>query len=102
MAEEIPTNVTDRFRGQYGAPGHAGGMDWPFTRGTEITPDDSLSLPFIPRGIYVGTAGDLTVYMVNNTGIPITFNALPVGFYALRCARILDGGTTAGNIIIFD
>jgi len=71
----------------------------PATEAHAVTPDDSndLSYPF-PRALYIGTAGDLVVDMVDG-GTSITFTAAPLGILPIRVKRVRSTGTAAGNIL---
>lgn len=73
-----------------GAPSAA-----PFT----IVPDDANPLPFIPKGIYVGTGGDVTLRGVRG-GADVTYKNLPDASYiAVRASHVRSTGTTAKNLI---
>lgn len=67
-----------------------------------VTPSDSTIIPtaagFVPRGLYVGVAGDLTVDM-QTTGVGILFKAVPVGVFPWAVKRVWSTGTTATNIV---
>lgn len=63
-----------------------------------IVPNDAVDLPFVTRGIYVGSAGSLQVRMAG--GQIVTFeNVLPGVVYPLRAARVLASGTTATALV---
>lgn len=70
----------------------------PITNGAAVTPDDSNDLAYVTRGIYVGTAGNLKVTLLN--GDAITFTSLAAGIiHPIRAKRIWTTGTTAANIL---
>jgi hypothetical protein len=63
-----------------------------------IVPNDAVDLPFVTRGIYVGSVGSLQIQMVG--GQTVTFeNVLPGVVYPLRAARVIAAGTTAAGLI---
>lgn len=72
-----------------------------------ITPHDTNPLADVVRGIYVGTAGDLTVLLANDNsgeddipdGTVITFANAPVGYHPLRCVMVMNTGTTADDLV---
>ena len=52
----------------------------------------------MPRAIYVGTGGDITVETL--TGTVVTMQGLLGGMiYPVRIRRVLSVGTTAGGIL---
>lgn len=63
-----------------------------------ITPNDSVDLPYLTRGIYVGASGDLKVDMFD--GATVTFVSLVAGLiHPLRVRRVYSTGTGATSII---
>lgn len=42
-----------------------------------IAPNDATDLPSVPRGVYVGGAGDIVA--TGHDGVDVTFKAVPVG-----------------------
>ena len=63
-----------------------------------IVPNDAVDLPFVTRGIYVGSAGSLQVQMAG--GQTVTFeNVLAGVIYPLRVSRVMAVGTTATALI---
>jgi hypothetical protein len=70
----------------------------PYTTALAVTPSDSTDLPWIPRGILVGTAGSLVAVMSGN-GATVTFSNLPVGYHPMQVTRIKATGTTAAGIV---
>lgn len=70
----------------------------PATDATDVTPNDTTTLPAVPRAIYVGNAGDLAVEMQG--GQNITFANIQGGtVLAVRALRVLQTGTTATGIV---
>ncbi|RVU03987.1 hypothetical protein EOE18_13885 [Novosphingobium umbonatum] len=64
-----------------------------------ITPHDANALPAIPKGIYVGTGGDVTLRGVDGTA-DVTYKNLADGAYiAVQARYVRATGTTASNLI---
>lgn len=67
----------------------------PFT----IVPDDNAGLPSVPKGIYVGIGGDVTLRGIDGTE-DVTYRNLPDASYiAVRASHVRATGTTAANLI---
>ena len=63
-----------------------------------ITPSDSEDLPEVPRGIYIGGAGNMKVTM--QAGTVATFHNLSVGTcLPIMPSRVWATDTTATNLI---
>ena len=63
-----------------------------------VTPSNTADLDSVPRALYVGTGGDLSVNMPD--GATITFKNYPSGaFFPVRVARVNATGTTATDIV---
>lgn len=63
----------------------------------DITPSDSVDLAEVPRGIWVGGAGDLVV-----TGLTgdVTFQSVPAGtMLPIAPTRVKATGTTATSLV---
>lgn len=70
-------------------------LDQPVRRGFSIVPHDTNALAVIPRGIYVGGAGDVVVTLQSDSS-SITFKAVPVGtILPVRAKKVHSTGTTA-------
>ena len=64
-----------------------------------INPDDVARLPVIPKGIFVGTGGDVTLRGVGATA-DVTYRNLPDASYiAVRASHVRATGTTAAHLI---
>jgi hypothetical protein len=64
-----------------------------------ITPHDANALPAIPKGIYVGTGGDVTLRGVDGAA-DVTYKNLADGAYiAVQARYVRATGTTASNLI---
>ena len=79
------------------------GIQQPGRHAANITPNDSRDLANIPRGIYVGGAGDLDVTMLGEgevgSGGRVTFVGLLAGsIIPIRVSRVWAAGTTATNL----
>lgn len=61
-----------------------------------VTPSDSTDLTYLPRALWVGGSGDLTVVSV--AGDTATFSSAS-GWMPIRPARVLATGTTATTIV---
>jgi len=63
-----------------------------------VTPSDTLPNSF--AYFYVGTGGNITI--VTEAGNSVTLNGVPSGQYVwLRSAKVMNTGTTAGQIVGF-
>lgn len=64
-----------------------------------IVPHDTQPLPDLPKGIYVGTGGDVTLRGVN-AAADVTYRNLPDASYiAVHASHVRATGTTASNLI---
>ena len=64
-----------------------------------ISPHDTNPLPSIPKGIFVGTGGDLVLRGVAGAA-DVTYRNLPDASYVnVRAGFVRATGTTAGNLI---
>lgn len=64
-----------------------------------VTPNDSAGLPSLPKAIYVGVGGDVTLRAADSAQ-DVTFVNVPSGtILDVRTAFIRATGTTAGNIL---
>lgn len=70
----------------------------PATRAEAVTPHDTNDLDAATRGLYVGTAGALTV--ITAGGDTVTLVAVPAGsILPLSVTRVLATGTDADDIV---
>lgn len=77
--------------------GAASNPDAPYSDAFSIAPDNDATLAELPRGIYVGGAGDL---VVSFAGRDVTFKAVPVGTtLRIRPSKVLATGTTATHLL---
>ncbi len=64
-----------------------------------IVPSDSAALRIVPKGIYVGTGGDVTLRGVG-AAEDVTYRNLPDASYiAVRASHVRATGTTASDMI---
>lgn len=64
-----------------------------------ITPDDTAPLAIVPKGIYVGTGGNVTLRGVDSTTDVTYYNLPDASYIAVRAAYVRATGTTASNLI---
>lgn len=62
-----------------------------------IIPSDTVALPAVTKGIYVGVAGDIKLTL--SDGSVAVFKAMPVGDYPYAVEQVWATGTTATNIL---
>lgn len=87
--------MQDRF--EYHVPGASA----PATRAVAVSPSDELPLPFVPRAIYVGVAGDLATRTAD--GGEVVWKNVPAGsLLPFRPTMILAEGTTASHLLVLD
>lgn len=59
----------------------------------------TAELPLLPKGIYVGSGGDVTLRGIEGSG-DVTYRNLPDASYiAVRARYVRATGTTASNLI---
>ncbi len=63
-----------------------------------ITPDNVNDLPYVTRGIYVGTGGNIKLTTKAGTTL-IVPNLAGGAIYSFRVSRIWATSTTASNIV---
>lgn len=79
--------------------------DGPYDLAAAVTPHDTNELPFVTRGLYVGTTGNVAVVMAadgsaSGAGTAVTFVGVPAGaVLRVRCRKVMSTGTTASNIV---
>ncbi len=86
----MPTDAFQNYADDTSGPSHA-----PYP----ANPSDSVELPIVPKGIYVGTGGDVTLRGIDGS-VDVTYRNLPDASYiAVRVQFIRATGTTASNLI---
>lgn len=74
-------------------------LDSPARKAAAVTPHDTNELTDIPRAIYVGGAGNITMTLVGDS-TAIAFNGATAGsILAVRPKLIKSTGTTATAIV---
>lgn len=64
-----------------------------------ITPSDTAALTTVPKGIYVGKGGEVTLRGVGSDA-DVTYRNLPDASYiAIRASHVRATGTTATHLI---
>lgn len=85
--------MTDRF-GSF-----SDSVSAPSMRPYAVVPHDTDPLPEVPKGIYVGSGGDVTLRGVGASA-DVTYRNLGDGSYiAVRASHVRAAGTTASNLI---
>ena len=85
--------MPDPFQGYADSPGAPANAPY------AIVPSDTVELPQVPKGIYVGTGGDVTLRGVRGAA-DVTYKNLPDASYiAVRAQYVRATGTTATNLI---
>jgi len=64
-----------------------------------ITPDDDNDLSLPTRALYVGTGGDITCILWDDTVAVVFANVLGGSCLPLQVKRILDTGTGASDLV---
>ena len=75
------------------------GLTSPAIRGFAIAASDTVDLPHVTRGFYVGAAGNATVIFRDDTAPVALVGLLPGVVYPFRLRRVLATGLTAANIV---
>ena len=71
-------------------------IESPARKAFSITPDDNNDLAVMPRAIYTGAGGAITLIAADDT-TAVTLNFVPAGaILPIRANRILATGTTPG------
>jgi len=75
------------------------GAGWgsPCPSAAAVTPSDTADLAQ-PARLYVGTTGDLSVILVNDT-TAVTFSSVAAGWLPLIVKRVMSTSTTATDIV---
>lgn len=66
--------------------------------GVAVTPSDTVNLPFIATGLWVGGAGAVSVVLAS--GVAVTFSAVPAGvLLPIAIQRVNSTGTAASAMV---
>ena len=77
---------------------HSNTLVAPIRDAAAVTPSDSTDLPHLPRALWVGSGGSLSV--VTAGGQTVRFDGVPNGtMLPVRAARVRASGTNAGAIL---
>lgn len=91
MADPVP----DSF------PGAPRQLTYPGSHAIVVSPNDSTPLPFVSRGIYVGTTGNIALVLQSDPlSAPVVFSNVQSGsLLPLRATYVMNTNTTASNIV---
>lgn len=64
-----------------------------------ISPSDSAALPRLPKAIFVGTGGDVTLRGVNSSADVVLRNVASGQVLDIRASHVRATGTTAADLI---
>ncbi len=71
----------------------------PSTRAVAVTPDDATPLADIPKGLFVGTGGDITMRGLNGASDQLWRNVPAGSVLPFRAQYVRAAGTTAADIL---
>ena len=66
-----------------------------------IIPSDTLPLPRVPKALYIGAAGTVTVRCVDDQADVVFQNLAAGSILPIRAAYVRASGTTASQIVAF-
>jgi hypothetical protein len=89
--------ATDRFAKSQG-PWPTEYLDDPSSSAVAVTPSDATPLTAIPKMLFVGVSGDITMTLAHDSA-SVLFKAVPVGILRVRPGQVFATGTTATNIL---
>ena len=84
--------MTDRFKTR------GASIDGPATDGFTITPHDITELNEVPRAIYIGSTGDVTLLTLEGTEL-LFKNCASGSILPIRATIIKSTGTSATNML---
>lgn len=71
----------------------------PANSAVAVTPHDSNALPFLPKALYVGTGGDITL-RAKYDDADVVFVGVPSGaMLSVRATHVRATGTSASDIV---
>ena len=73
-------------------------LEAPAISGETIVPDDQADLSYATRGLYVGSAGDISLQTLSGDQIVLASAQAGV-IYPIRIRRVNATGTTAAGLI---
>ena len=71
----------------------------PATRAVAISPHDSNALADIPKALFVGTGGNITMRGVNGSADQVWKNVPSGSLLPFRAQYVRSTGTTAGDLL---
>lgn len=71
----------------------------PATSAVAIAPSDSTAIPDIPKALYIGTGGNLTLRGVKDTSDSVWKNVPSGAILPIRAQFVRATGTTATDIL---
>lgn len=77
---------------------HGSGLTAPITHAVAVTPSDLADLAVVPRALFLGGAGDLTVTLKDDAAA-VTLTGAAAGWHPIRARRVWATGTTATTIV---
>jgi hypothetical protein len=81
-------------------PNHqATGKDCPIMETAVVSPSDSTDIPDLPRAIWIGVGGDITLMAAGDTTSRLFKNVSSGTLLPIRARRIYSTGTTAQSLI---
>ena len=78
---------------------HAGLASDPGDSSFAITPSDSAQLPFVTRALYIGTAGNVAVQLINDSSPVTLMNCVAGSVLPFRVKQVMNTNTTASNLV---
>lgn len=63
-----------------------------------IAKSDTVELPFIPRGVYVGTAGHISAVLVDDSAV-VVFKNVAAGTVLPIRPKLIMAATTAADLV---
>lgn len=78
---------------------YAEGLDTPAVKAFAITPHATNELTTYTRGIYVGTAGNINMVLVDDSSAVSFVGAQAGTVIPVRAKRVLVTGTTADDLV---
>jgi hypothetical protein len=73
--------------------------DYPARSLRAITPSDSAELDFIPKALWIGGAGSITVQMLEDASTVQLTGCQPGQIIPIRVKKVMATGTTATGIV---
>ncbi len=78
---------------------HADSVLAPSRRAVPITPDNAVPLTDVPKGVWVGTGGDITGRLVGDNTDNVWKNVPSGALLPFRFVLIKSTGTTAADMV---